>query len=283
MSIQDKGTLYICPTPIGNLEDITLRALRTLKEVDLIAAEDTRRTLNILNYYDIKATLTSYHRHNLIKKGEYLQGLLLEGKNIALVSDAGTPGISDPGYELVKACIRANIPVVSLPGATAATTALVASGLATDSFFFQGFLPKGQNKRRDLLTELKSRRGTIIFYAPPHDLMGLLMDCKDIMGNRKGVLARELTKKYEEYIRGNLDKLIDQIGEKGAKGEYVLMLEGASDTEAEKENPWLRMDIGEHLLWNIKKGLTKKEAIALTARQRNIPKRLVYAESIEKK
>lgn len=282
MSEPDKGTLYICPTPIGNLEDITLRVLRKLKEVDFIAAEDTRRTLRILNYYDIKTPMTSYHRHNLIKKGEYLQRLLLEGKDIALVSDAGTPGISDPGYELVKTCIRLGIPVISLPGATAAITALVASGLKADRFFFQGFLPKARKKRRDVLKGLKGQRGTLIFYAPPHDLTDLLKDCKGILGNRRAVIARELTKKYEEYIRGSLEELIEQTKESDIRGEYVLILDGASE-DIERDNPWLNMDIGEHLTWNIKKGLTKKEAIALTARQRNVPKRLVYAESIEKK
>lgn len=279
----DKGALFICPTPIGNLEDITLRVLRVLKEVDLIAAEDTRRTLRIMNHYDIKTPLTSYHRHNLKNKGGQLLELLQEGKRIALVSDAGTPGVSDPGYELVKDCIQWDIPVISLPGPTAAITALVASGLPTDQFFFQGFLPKARGRRRDLLKELKHQRGTIIIYTPPHGLMDLLEDCRDILGNTGAVIARELTKKYEEYIRGSIDELLSWAEGRDIKGEYILLLEEGSEAGKERDIPWSHMDIREHLKWNMEKGMSKKEAISLTARQRKVPKRLVYAESIEKK
>lgn len=281
--MSDKGALYICPTPIGNLEDITLRVLRVLKETDLIAAEDTRRTLRLMNHYDIKAPLTSYHEHNRKKKGEHLLELLREGKTVALVSDAGTPGVSDPGYELVRGCIEQGIPVVSLPGPTAVMTALVASGLPTDRFFFQGFLPKAPSKRKGLLKGLERQQGTIILYASPHGLAGLLEDCKEVLGSRRAVIAREITKRHEEYIRGTLGGLVDWAKESDIKGEFVLMLEGASGPVEERDAPWERMDIGEHLKWNMEKGLPKKEAIAVTARQRKVPKRLVYAESIQKK
>ncbi len=276
-----EGILYICPTPIGNLEDITLRALRVLSEADLIAAEDTRRTVKLLNHYDIKTPLTSYHEHNRTKKGQYLKKLLEEGKKIALVSDAGTPGISDPGFELVKDWIGLKGEVVSLPGATAIITALVASGLPTDRFFFEGFLPKDSKHRRRSLEELKCQPGTIILYAPPHGLLGVLKDCMDVLGNREAVIARELTKKYEEFIRGNLEDVIDRVKSKEIRGEYVLLLQGASGPRQEKAEPWQEMSIREHLFWNMEKGLSKKEAITITARQRNIPKKLVYAESIE--
>ncbi|MGI6703875.1 MAG: 16S rRNA (cytidine(1402)-2'-O)-methyltransferase [Clostridia bacterium] len=281
--MSDKGTLYICPTPIGNLEDITLRVLRVLREADLIAAEDTRRTLRLMNHYDIKAPLTSYYEHNRKKKGQHLLKLLGEGKRIALVSDAGTPGVSDPGHELIRDCIGLGIPVVSLPGPTAVMTALVASGLPTDRFFFQGFLPKAPGKRKDLLEELKYQQGTIVLYASPHGLAGLLEDCRGVLGDRRAVIARELTKRYEEYIRGTLDGLLDWAKKSKIKGEFVLMLEGASGPGEERNTPWEHMDIREHLNWNMEKGLSKKEAIAETARQRKVPKRLVYAESIEKK
>jgi 16S rRNA (cytidine1402-2'-O)-methyltransferase len=278
-----EGILYICPTPIGNLEDITLRVLRVLKEVDLIAAEDTRRTLKLLNHYDIKTPLTSYHEHNRRKKGEHLLRLLEEGKRIAVVSDAGTPGISDPGFDLVRDYIEMGGRVVSLPGPTAIMTALVASGLPSDRFFFQGFLPKGSGKRREVLKELEYQQGTLILYASPHGLAELLKDCREVLGSRKAVIAREITKKYEEYIRGTLDSLLERVGDREVKGEYVLLLEGASGPAERKDLPWQGMSIKEHLKCNMEKGLTKREAIAATARERKIPKKLVYAESIEKK
>jgi 16S rRNA (cytidine1402-2'-O)-methyltransferase len=281
--MKGEGILYICPTPIGNLEDITLRTLRVLGEADLIAAEDTRRTIKLLNHYDIRTPLTSYHEHNKRKKEDYLLKLLEEGKKIALVSDAGTPGISDPGFELIKACIEAGGEVVSLPGATAIITALVASGLAADRFFFQGFLPKNPGQRKRSLEELEDQPGTIVLYVPPHGLANILKDCMKILGNRKAVLARELTKKYEEFIRGNLEELVNWAINNEVRGEYVLMLQGAAGSRKERDKPWQQMSIREHLLWNMEKGLMKKEAIALTAQERNIPKKLVYAESIEKK
>lgn len=281
--MEGEGVLYICPTPIGNLEDITLRALRVLGEVDLIAAEDTRRTQQLLNHYRIKTPMTSYHAHNRRKKGEYLLKLLDQGKKIALVTDAGTPGISDPGYELIRDFVEAGGKVVSLPGPTAIMTALVASGLPSDRFYFQGFLPKGAGKRREVLKGLEHQQGTIILYAPPHGLGGLLEDLRRVLGNRRGVIARELTKKYEEYVRGTLDQLIEWVGEREIKGEFVILLEGASGEAGQVQAPWQGMTIAEHLNWNMEKGLSKKEAIAVTARERNIPKKQVYAESIVKK
>lgn len=274
--------LYICPTPIGNLEDITLRALRVLGEVDLIAAEDTRRTLRLLNHYEIKTPLTSYHEHNRRKKGEYLLKLLGEGKSIALVTDAGTPGISDPGFELIRDFIESGGQVVSLPGPTAVMTALVASGLPSDRFFFHGFLPKNPGKRRKALEELKHQQGTVILCVPPHGLAGLLEDCREVLGSRKAVIARELTKKHEEFVRGTLDRLLQWADGREIKGEHVLLLEGWSGPTEQKGLPWQDMSIGEHLRWNMKKGLSKKEAITATARERNIPRKQVYAESIEK-
>jgi 16S rRNA (cytidine1402-2'-O)-methyltransferase len=279
----DEGILYICPTPIGNLEDITLRVLRVLKEVDLIAAEDTRRTLKLLNHYDIKTPLTSYHEHNRRKKGELLLRLLEEGKRIAVVSDAGTPGISDPGFDLVRDYIEAGGRVVSLPGPTAIMTALVASGLPSERFFFQGFLPKGAGKRREALKELEYQQGTLILYVSPHGLADLLKDCREVLGNRKAVIGREITKKYEEYIRGTLESLLEWAGDREVKGEYVLLLEGASGQAEREDLPWQEMSIKEHLKYNMERGLTKREAIAATARERKIPKKLVYAESIERK
>jgi 16S rRNA (cytidine1402-2'-O)-methyltransferase len=279
----DKGILYICPTPIGNLEDITLRTLRVLKEADVIAAEDTRRTIKLLNHYGIKTPITSYHEHNKEKKGEYLLGMLLKGKKIALVSDAGTPCISDPGFELITAFIEAGGEVLSLPGAVAAITALAASGMAADRFYFGGFPPKSAARRKEYIEELKAQPGTIILYVAPHRLVDVLKDCIDILGNRKAVIARELTKKYEEYIRSDLEGLLSWSSENEIKGEYVLLMQGVPGPREDSDRPWQHMSIREHLLWNMERGYSKKEAIKMTARERKVPKKIVYAESIEKK
>ncbi len=275
------GILYICPTPIGNLEDITLRALRVLQEADLIAAEDTRRTLKLLNHYNIKTPMTSYYEHNKQQKSTYLIEQLKAGKNIALVSDAGTPGISDPGEELVKKALEEGIQVVSLPGPTAITTALVASGLPAGNFFFRGFLPRNAKERRLCLEDLKGLKDTIVLYVAPHRVLDVLEDCRGILGNRKIVLARELTKKYEEFIRGQLSDVITLLSNREIKGEMVLLIEGNSSVQGEENQPWQSMDIKSHILWNMKKGLSKKDAVRVTARERGIPKRQVYAESLD--
>jgi 16S rRNA (cytidine1402-2'-O)-methyltransferase len=221
-----KGTLYIVSTPIGNLEDITLRALRILKEVDLIAAEDTRHTGLLLRHFDIRKPLTSYFEGNELKKKEFILSRLKQGDRIALVSDAGTPGISDPGFRLIQTAIENRIPIIPIPGPSALITALSVSGLPTDSFLFKGFLPHKSKKRRDLLETLTEVRETLIFYESPHRLNETIKDIFDILGDRKIVLTRELTKIYEEILRGSVSEVQKQIGERKLKGEITLVVEG---------------------------------------------------------
>jgi 16S rRNA (cytidine1402-2'-O)-methyltransferase len=221
-----KGTLYIVSTPIGNMEDITLRALRILKEVDLIAAEDTRRTGLLLKHFGIQASLTSYFEGNELKKREFILAKLKEGKNVALVSDAGTPGISDPGFRLVQLAIQNQIPIVPVPGPSAVITALSVSGLPTDAFLFKGFLPHKSKKRKDLLKELEEVRETLIFYESPHRILETLSDILEILGDREIVLTRELTKVYEEIIRGKVSEILNQVGERTLKGEITLVISG---------------------------------------------------------
>ena len=221
-----KGTLYIVSTPIGNMEDITLRALRVLKEVDLIAAEDTRRTGLLLKHYGVQTPLTSYFEGNEFKKREFILSRLKEGKKAALVSDAGTPGVSDPGFRLIQLAIENGIPIVPIPGPSAVITALSVSGLPTDAFLFKGFLPHKSKKRRDLLKELEQVRETLIFYESPHRLTETLKDISDILGNRDVVLTRELTKVYEEVLRGKASEIENQIGERKLKGEITLVVSG---------------------------------------------------------
>lgn len=271
------GTLYICPTPIGNLDDISYRVIKTLKEVDLIAAEDTRHTLKLLNHFEIKNKLVSYHEHNKISSGPQLIKDLESGLSIALVSDAGMPGISDPGEDLVKLCIEASIDIVALPGPSAVITALAASGLSTRRFFFEGFLDRQKKQRRERLEELKYMTETIIFYESPHRLKDTLKDMEAILGNRSIVIARELTKKYEEYFRGNIEDGLKYFQEKTIKGEFVLLLEGGE----KKESAPIQMSIEEHLLYYIEEGNSKKDAIKIVAKERQIPKREVYDVAIE--
>ena len=221
-----QGTLYIVSTPIGNMEDITLRALRILKEVDLVAAEDTRRTGLLLRRFEIETPLTSYFEGNELKKREFILAKLKEGKNVALVSDAGTPGISDPGFRLIELAIESQIPVVPIPGPSAAITALSVSGLPTDAFFFKGFLPHKSKKRRDLLKQLEEVKETLIFYESPHRISETLRDIFEILGDREIVLTRELTKVYEEIIRGKADEILNQIGDRRLKGEITLVISG---------------------------------------------------------
>src|SRR5260370_39301836 len=225
------GTLYIVATPIGNLEDISQRALRTLREVDLVACEDTRRTRVLLNHFGIKTKTISYHEHNERARAEQLCNEILRGRNVALVSDAGTPLISDPGFRIVQAATKRDIPVVPIPGATALVAALVASGLASDQFFFAGFLPARANARRTKLEELRAIPATLIFYEAPHRITATLADALDVLGNRPAAIARELTKIHEEIARGSLHDLIQRFG-KSARGEMVLLIGGAGIEEA---------------------------------------------------
>ena len=222
----EKGTLYIVSTPIGNMEDITLRALRILKEVDLIAAEDTRRTGLLLKHFGIQAPLTSYFEGNELKKKEFILAKLKEGKNVALVSDAGTPGVSDPGFRLIQLAIENQLPIVPIPGSSAVITALSVSGLPTDAFLFKGFLPHKSKKRRDLLKELENVRETIIFYESPHRISETLRDILEILGDREIVLTRELTKVYEEIMRGKVSEILNQVGDRTLKGEITLVISG---------------------------------------------------------
>jgi 16S rRNA (cytidine1402-2'-O)-methyltransferase len=230
-----KGILYIVSTPIGNLEDITLRALRILKEVDLIAAEDTRHTLLLLRHFGIHTPLTSYFEGNEMKKREFILSKLNRGDRIALVSDAGTPGISDPGYRLIRLAIENEIPVIPIPGPSAVITALSVAGLPTDAFLFKGFLPHKSKKRRDLLSQLEEARETLIFYESPHRFSETMRDIFEVLGDREIVLTRELTKIYEEVLRGKVSEIKTQIGEKKLKGEITLLISGKTRKKTDRE------------------------------------------------
>ncbi len=273
------GILYIVATPIGNLEDITLRALRILKEVDVIAAEDTRHTRKLLDRYGITTPLTSYHDHNKEDKAPLLINEILDGKNVALVSDAGTPGISDPGYFLINLAVSKNISIVPIPGATAAITALSISGLPTDRFVFEGFLPNKQTARIKRLTELEKEERTIIFYEAPHKILKTLAALIEVLGDRKAVVTRELTKIHEEALRGALSDVLKQLEQKTIKGEFTIIVRGfkadpqAQDIDAKE---YLK-DLMTH------RGLTKKEAISVAAEELGLPKKDVYKESLKLK
>ena len=256
----NKGILYLVPTPIGNLEDMTFRAVRILKEVDLIAAEDTRNTRKLLNHFDIKTSLTSYHEHNKEASGRYLIEQLIEGKTIALVSDAGMPAISDPGFELVQDAIQEKIPVVSLPGANAALTALIASGISPQPFYFYGFLPRKKKEREKELEKLKRIPATIILYEAPHRLKETLEALYEKIGNRNITLCRELTKKFEEYIRGTLSEIIDWAKSYEIRGEFCLVIEGTLDDEtSEEELFWEGFTIQEHVDYYVKWEIYRKK------------------------
>lgn len=274
----ENGKLYLVPTPIGNLKDITLRALEVLKDADFIAAEDTRQTLKLLNHFEIKKPLISYHKFNEQGKSNEIISLLEEGKNIALVSDAGTPGISDPGSVIVQRCIEENIAFEVLPGATAITTALVYSGLDTTKFLFRGFLPR-ENKERKLVTnELLNCQETLIFYEAPHRLLDTLSFLLDVFGDRKIAVCRELTKLYEQIYRGTLSEALKHFIENKPRGEFVLVLEGKSieDIKQEKIDTWIDLSIEEHILKYMNDGIKKKEAIKMVAKDRELPKSEVY-------
>lgn len=268
------GTLYLCATPIGNLGDMTPRCIETLRAVDLIAAEDTRQTVKLLNHFQISTKMTSYYEHNKKDKGAYLISLLQEGKNIAVVSDAGTPGISDPGEELVVACIEQGIPVTSIPGAAAVISALVTSGLATGRFCFEGFLSVNKKQRRTHLEEIKNERRTMIFYEAPHKLRATLQDLYDTLGDRRLSIARELTKKFEEICLLTLSQAIAKYADTPPKGEFALVIEGK--TEEEKED-YSDLSIEAHVKLYTDGGMGEMDAIKAVAKDRGLRKNEVYA------
>ncbi|MEC3882234.1 16S rRNA (cytidine(1402)-2'-O)-methyltransferase [Halobacillus sp. HZG1] len=282
----DQGTLYIVPTPIGNLEDMTFRAVNTLKEVDMIGAEDTRNSRKLLNHFEISTTLVSYHEHNKHTKGPELIERLSGGKDIAIVSDAGMPGVSDPGTDLVQRAVEADIPVVVLPGANAALPALAGSGLSTEEFYFHGFLPRKKKDRAAVLEKLQSIQATLIFYESPHRLKEMLSHVHEILGDRKASLVRELTKRYEEYIRGGLGELVDWAHSEQIRGEFCVVIEGAGDVESEDSHQWwAHLSLVDHVQHYIENdGMRNKEAIKQTALDRKLPKREVYqAYHVEEK
>ncbi len=274
------GKLYLCATPIGNLEDITYRVVRVLQEVDLIAAEDTRNSIKLLNHFEIKTPMTSYHEHNKFEKGKKLIEKLQEGMNLALITDAGTPGISDPGEELVRMCYESGIEVTSLPGAAACITALTLSGLSTRRFAFEAFLPTDKKEKQEVLKELKNETRTIILYEAPHRLVRTLEELKEALGNRRITVCRELTKKHETAFVTTLQEAIDYYRESEPKGECVLVIEGKSWEELRKEevSKWEELSIKEHMKLYMDQGIEKKEAMKKVAKDRGISKRDVYQE-----
>ena len=272
-----KGVLYIVATPIGNLEDITYRAIRVLKEVDIIAAEDTRQTLKLLNHYKITKPLLSYHRHNEEIRSDLLIEKLKEGKNIAIVSDAGTPGICDPGEEVVKKAIENNIKIIPIPGACAMINALIASGIDTNEFYFLGFLPLNKKNRKEKLEEILVSDKTIILYEAPHKMKNTLEDLSKILENRKIVLAREITKIHEEFIRGDITDILEKYD--NLKGEMILIIEGNKKDKC-KENNLNSLSIEEHFLYYKNLGLEKKEIIKMIAKDRNVNKIEIYKKFI---
>jgi 16S rRNA (cytidine1402-2'-O)-methyltransferase len=279
-TITMSGILFLCATPIGNLEDITFRVIRTLKEVDLIAAEDTRHSIKLLNRYEIKTPMTSYHEYNKVEKARHLVEQLLGGKNIALVTDAGTPGISDPGEELVRQAYAAGIEVTSLPGACAAVTALTLSGLATGRFCFEAFLPTDKKDKQRILEELKNETRTIILYEAPHRLERTIKVLLEAIGDRNITIIKELTKKHETIRQTTLAKAAGSFDEQQPKGEYVLVMEGkpVREIEEEKQVKWEAVALFEHMDLYLKQGMDKKEAMKAVAKDRGISKREVYQE-----
>lgn len=277
------GKLYLCPTPIGNLDDITFRTLETLKYVDLIAAEDTRHTIRLLNYFEIKKPLTSYHEHNKQEKGKILIDKIIDGENIAIVTDAGMPAISDPGEDLVKLAIEENIEIVALPGPTAFVLALVVSGFSTRRFIYEGFLSSNKKSRREELEIFKSETRTVILYESPHRLKDLLKDIEIVLGDRELSISREITKKYEEVFRGTIKECIEKFTEQDPRGEFIVVLKGVNQKiiDDEKTEQWQDLSIREHILVCIDEGLSKKEAIKKVSKQRKIHKNEVYQEALD--
>ena len=272
------GTLYLCATPIGNLEDMTFRVVRTLKEADLIAAEDTRNSIRLLNHFEIQTPMTSYHEYNKFEKGQKLVEKLLAGQNIALITDAGTPGISDPGEELVKMCYEAGIEVTSLPGAAACITALTLSGLSTRRFAFEAFLPMDKKEREWVLEELENEFRTIILYEAPHRLLKTLKHLLERLGDRRITVCRELTKRHETAFCTTLEDAAAYYGEHDPKGECVLVIEGRSRSEAvrEEREKWEEMSIEAHMEQYTSMGIDKKDAMKMVAKDRGVQKREIY-------
>lgn len=280
-----QGKLYLCATPIGNLDDITLRVLNTLKEVDLIAAEDTRHSIKLLNHFEIKTPMTSYHEFNKIEKAKYLVEQLKQGVNIALVTDAGTPGISDPGEELVKQCYEAGVEVTSLPGPAACVTALTLSGLSTRRFCFEAFLPSDKKEKQWILEELKEETRTILIYEAPHRLLRTLEELLEALGNRRITICRELTKKYEEAYRTTLEEALAHYETEEPKGECVIAIEGKTMEELRQEQrrSWEEITIEDHMERYESQGIDRKEAMRMVAKDRGIRKRDVYQSLMKQK
>ena len=278
-----QGKLYLCATPIGNLEDITLRVLRTLKEADLIAAEDTRNSIKLLNHFEIHTPMTSYHEYNKYDKGRELIEKLRQGKNIALITDAGTPGISDPGEELVKMCAEEGIEVTSLPGASACITALTLSALSTRRFAFEAFLPADKKERQAVLKELAGETRTMIIYEAPHRLRKTLKELYETLGNRRLTVCRELTKKFETALRTDLQQAISHYEAEEPKGECVLVIEGkrAEQIQEEQKKIWQELSLKEHMELYEEQGISHKEAMRLVAKDRGVSRRDVYQERLE--
>ena len=278
-----QGKLYLCATPIGNLDDITLRVLETLKTVDLIAAEDTRHSIKLLNHFDIKTPMTSYHEFNKVDKARYLVDKMREGVNVALITDAGTPGISDPGEELVKQCCEAGIELTSLPGPAACITALTISGLGTRRFCFEAFLRVDKKDKQWILEELKTETRTIILDEAPHHLLRTLGELYEALGDRRAAVCRELTKKYETAFRTTLGEAVRYYGANEPKGECVIVIEGRSirDLKAEGQEDWKEMPLNQHMEHYLSQGRDKKEAMKLVAKDRGVSKREVYQQLLE--
>lgn len=272
------GQLYLCATPIGNLEDMTFRAVRTLKEVDLIAAEDTRNSIKLLNHFEIKTKMTSYHEFNKVEKARYLVEKMQEGLNVAVITDAGTPGISDPGEELVRQCMEAGIVVTSIPGACAAVNALIISGRPTRRFAFEAFLPADKKERKEILSKLENETRTMIIYEAPHRLVKTLTELLEVLGDRKLSICKELTKKHETVFSTTLTEALKVYGEKEPRGEYVLVIEGKTFEELKKESQeeFLAITIEEHMDRYLSQGMDKKTAMKQVAKDRGISKRDVY-------
>lgn len=273
-----QGKLYLCATPIGNLEDITFRVLRTLKEADLIAAEDTRNSIKLLNHFDIHTPMTSYHEYNKIEKAEVLIRKMQEGSNIALITDAGTPGISDPGEDLVRMCYEAGIEVTSLPGASAVITALTLSGMPTRRFAFEAFLPSDKKERQAVLQELVDETRTIILYEAPHRLIKTLKELLEVLGNRRMTLCRELTKKHETAFVSTIEEILNYYETQEPKGECVLVIEGKNRQELieEAQAEYEKMSVEEHMKLYLDQGMEKKEAMKAVAKDRGVSKRDIY-------
>lgn len=274
------GKLYLCATPIGNLEDITFRVLRTLKEVDLIAAEDTRNSIKLLNHFEIKTPMTSYHEYNKIEKAYTLIRKMQEGQNIALITDAGTPGISDPGEELVRMCMEAGIEVSSLPGPAACITALTMSGLSTRRFAFEAFLPADKKERKAVLEELKKETRTMVLYEAPHRLKKTLEELLETLGDRRMTLCRELTKKHETAFAATISQILGFYETEEPRGECVLVIEGKSQAAVEQEErqSWMEMSLAEHMDYYESQGISRKDAMKKVARDRGVGKREIYKE-----